>query len=65
MKYSEMADIKLKEEYLSLSSMINDIDCYGVSDVQSMEFLEEELNERGYEIIKRTVIEFVKKEVEI
>lgn len=49
---------KLKQEFLSCDCMVNQVECYGRSDLELLTAVEREIEERGGEIITKKVVSF-------
>ena len=56
----EMTDKELKEAYLRQHEQVFVIDCFGVKDLQYLDLLERELDNRSIEIIETPKVRFRK-----
>lgn len=50
-KINKLTDKELQSEYKSLHYSIDMVDCFGSKDILRMELLEQELQQRGFQII--------------
>ena len=60
MKYADKTDKELMDDYKNLHISVNEIDCFGSSDLLAMELIEQELYSRNIEIVDDSELVFIK-----
>lgn len=62
MKFSEMTNEQLAEEYVAYYQSIYQIECYGTKDLMILNGIEQEIAKRGGEIVQVPKVYFPEKE---